>query len=525
MQTISSSLRSLYSQGEQYRDKAQHPRSPRHRRVQQLAYGGLALLAVGCKSLVDVDYPPNVANPGTTYTPTGAVDLYRAVVAQFRSATTGPSDGFVVNSGTLGDELNAGAYANPYYPGLTTRSLIDSRSNGSGDVVFNEAASYTATWRNLFAVRTRAMIAIAALQQYAPNAPKDYVGHSYALWAMSEIMLADLFCSGIPLTTVQLDGGFTPKPGSTSQEVYEHAVALFDSALAYTPDSSQFRNLARVGKGWALINLNRYDEAAAAVREVPTDFRYLNLHYAASWGSSTSNLYQELGYGYVSNLVSGSGTVSDQEGGNGLPYISSGDPRTKSFEWPTADYGYSLTKPWVPERWVKNAQGVNAPGSVPILMASGVEARLIEAEAALKRTDARWLTILDDLRTNGTIVSTAPNPNDATKIDTTWGRGTGAVLFTASFPGLAQITDPGTIAGRVDLLFQERAYWLFLTGRRLGDMRRLIRQYGRDKDTVFPIGPYPVGPAAAYGNDVNIPAPAGEKMNNVLYTGCINRDA
>lgn len=524
MQTISNSLRSFDQQGEQYRDNAQHLRPTWHRRVRQLAYGGFALLSVGCKNLVDVDYPPNVANPGTTYTPTGAIDLYRAVVAQFRSATTSQADGFVVNSGTLGDELNAGAYPNSYYPGLTTRSLIDSRSMGSGDAVFAEAASFTATWRNLYAVRSRAMIAIAALQQFAPNAPKDYIGHSFALWAMSENMLADLFCSGIPLTTVQLDGGFTPMPGSTSKEVYEHAVALYDSALAYTPDSSQFRNFARVGKGWALLNLNRYDEAAEVVREVPTDFVYLNPHYSSGYSSTTGNLYQELGYGYVSNLVSGSGTVSDKEGGNGLPYISSGDPRTKSFEWPTADYVYSQTKPWVPERWVKNAAGTNAPGNVPIVMASGVEARLIEAEAALKKADGRWLTILNDLRTNGTF-TTAQNPNDITKIDTTWGRGTGAALFTASFPGLAELTDPGSTAGQVDILFQERAYWLFITGRRLGDMRRLVRQYGRDKDTVFPIGPYPVGPAAAYGSDVNIPAPAGEKMNNVLYTGCINRDA
>ena len=33
----------------------------------------------------------------------------------------------------------------------------------------------------------------------------------------------------------------------------------------------------------------------------------------------------------------------------------------------------------------------------------------------------------------------------------------------------------------MDLLFSERAFWMFATGHRLGDMRRLIRQYGRTR--------------------------------------------
>jgi len=35
--------------------------------------------------------------------------------------------------------------------------------------------------------------------------------------------------------------------------------------------------------------------------------------------------------------------------------------------------------------------------------------------------------------------------------------------------------DPGTQVGREDLLFRERAFWLFATGHRLGDLRRLAR--------------------------------------------------
>jgi hypothetical protein len=77
----------------------------------------------------------------------------------------------------------------------------------------------------------------------------------------------------------------------------------------------------------------------------------------------------------------------------------------------------------------------------------------------------------------------------------------------------------------VDLLFEERAYWLWLTGHRLGDLRRLIRQYGRTANQVFPVGAVPPGVAAnTYGSDVNFIIPADER-NNPLFRGCINRDA
>ena len=96
----------------------------------------------------------------------------------------------------------------------------------------------------------------------------------------------------------------------------------------------------------------------------------------------------------------------------------------------------------------------------------------------------------------------------------------------ATVAGLAPLTDPGTDAARVDLIFRERAFWMFSTGHRLGDMRRLIRQYGRSADTVFPIGPWPKG--GNYGPDINIPVPQAELNNpNLPSSGetCLDRNA
>ena len=37
---------------------------------------------------------------------------------------------------------------------------------------------------------------------------------------------------------------------------------------------------------------------------------------------------------------------------------------------------------------------------------------------------------------------------------------------------------------------RERAFWFYLTAHRLGDLRRLVNQYGRAKESVYPTGAY-----------------------------------
>jgi hypothetical protein len=76
--------------------------------------------------------------------------------------------------------------------------------------------------------------------------------------------------------------------------------------------------------------------------------------------------------------------------------------------------------------------------------------------------------------------------------------------------------------GAVNLLFNERARWLWLTAHRLSDLRRLIRQYNRPADTVFPTGPYFKVQFTVYGTDVNFPIPIDE-LNNPNFTQCTDR--
>lgn len=476
-----------------------------------------ALFACSPSDLVNTDPPTgegSIADPDAMKNETVALDLYKGVINKFRAATTGTSPSgyigvYVVMTGMLGDELNAGKTSAVFQDTFNGFTIVDSRAMTPTDVG-SIAAGYDNVWRQLQGVRIQAMNALGAVRKYAPNAPKDYAGHLFALWGMSEVMLSNFFCSGIPLSTVQFEGSFAYAPGSTNQEVYEHAIAMFDSALANAPDSADIRNLASVGKGWALLNLGRLAEAAQAVASVPDDFIYKNLHSTVITTTSGAANFTFSRFAVTPLLM---GTVSDREGVHGLPYRSSNDPRTISPQARAADPTITGNLAlFIPERWSKPKGG-----STPIVMASGVEARLIQVEAALKAGDPSWLTILNKLRTDGT-----------TAADGSFNPGTGAIVFTSvggTLPGLAPLTDPGTPESRLDLLFQERAYWLFLTGRRMPDMRRLVRQYGRTQDQVFPVGSYPAGPAGAYGSDLNAPAPPTEAAYNPQYSGCFDRQA
>lgn len=132
----------------------------------------------------------------------------------------------------------------------------------------------------------------------------------------------------------------------------------------------------------------------------------------------------------------------------------------------------------------------------PVTIVGGIEARMIEAEAAFRAGNtALAIQKLNQARTESGVA------------------------------GLTTLTDPGTDAARVDLIFRERAFWMYSTGHRVGDLRRLIKFYSRPASSVFPVGPWHKG--GNYGSDVNFPIPQAEQNNPNLPTGqsCIDRNA
>jgi starch-binding outer membrane protein, SusD/RagB family len=86
---------------------------------------------------------------------------------------------------------------------------------------------------------------------------------------------------------------------------------------------------------------------------------------------------------------------------------------------------------------------------------------------------------------------------------------------------MAALIDPGTEDGRVNMQFREKACWTCSRGQRLGNMRRLIRQYGRTVATVRPQGVHHKG--GNYGKDVNLPVTQPEE-NNPNVKSCTDRN-
>jgi hypothetical protein len=136
-----------------------------------------------------------------------------------------------------------------------------------------------------------------------------------------------------------------------------------------------------------------------------------------------------------------------------------------------------------------------------IAVVNGIDARLIEAEAALAAGQpAQMMTILNTLRATPLTIGTV-------------------TTVPSTLPALA---DPGTADGRLNLLFREKAFWTFTRGQRLGDLRRLVRQYHRTVAQVFPEGTHYRG--TTYGADVNLPVTVGESNGNLNFTGCLDRN-
>lgn len=431
---------------------------PVQRRV-GAAWLAIALFLSSCDALTDVK-ATDVTDPDALSNPGGAATLYAGGIATFASAFAAYPVAQFLASGLIADEFI---------------TAPPQGSWASYDFRLLEEPGETWPYEELQRARIAALQAIEGLQLNAPE-PQSSIGEMFAYIGYVETFLGENMCSGIPLSALVNN---EPVFGEqfTTMQMFEQAVSDFDSAAAYAGTSGEALNLARVGRGRALLNLRRFGEAADAVRDVPTDFRW-----QVAMSATTTLEYN--GYYYTAYLFSYV-TVQDNEGTNGLNFVSANDPRVP-LQLGEGDYGlahYQLPTYDSPD--------------APVELASGIEARLIEAEAAYQENPGDlsatgWLGMLNELRA------------------------------TAISPGLPPLDDPGENMAREDLIYRERAFWLYGTGHRHGDLRRLVRQYDRDVESVFPTGFTVHG--IPYGQDVNI-APPERQDNNPNYTGCFDRKA
>jgi hypothetical protein len=376
------------------------------------------------------------------------------------------------------------------------------------EAVGNYAESGDNALQQLIAARASLLLLAPGLLKYEPPEGRDKAGEAYALAGYVELLLGEDYCAGIPLDGVLPGGGVQYTQPLTTDSIFAIAEAHFDTAVVNAGGDNVVGALASVGLSRAL--LDRGKPAAAAVSAVPTNFVYnMELEPSSNDGAPyQTNLYAGEFAGNSPGCAAF--TTSDREGQNGLNFVSARDPRLvlDSTIAPTCDgiFGGPGTGTWYyPVRF-----GLSVQTYVPL--ATGIEARLIEAEDALHGGDpSQWASDLDVLRTDSA--------------------NTHVMFDTSSAPIKDDSTIGAPVAAQVDFMFRERAFWLFGSGTRLGDLRRLVRQYGRGPETVFPTGayangvsPYLPSPLPQYGGDVALTLPAIGGLfttTNPNYRGCL----
>jgi hypothetical protein len=462
-------------------------RSTRTRLRRTAAVASLAVAAAGALPLASCSpdefltiTDPDIINPQDVQSPAGANAVRLGAISRFKMATSGsPPTG----ADTSSLFLLGGLFADEWINGdsFIARQEIDQR------VITPENTFLTTANRILHRARFNAELAVELLARWVPNAPAWQVGEMHLIQAYVTNILAEHYCDGLVFSDV-VEGREVYGSPITVAEAFQRALEHANTGLALTfgTDTASLRvqRSLQVIKGRILLNLSLPAEAATAVAGVPANFAHINAH---STTTAINGIWQ-----YNNNARRYS--LGNAEGGNGINFATAGDPRLPVCVGGdaacraigvTQTVRDDLTSPvHVQMKW--------PTADAPVAIITGVEARMIRAEALLRA--GNFAAALDTLNAARTAVA-----------------------------GLTPLTDPGSDSARVSLLFRERAFWMFGTGTRVGDLRRLIRQYGRPQNTVFPTGVWHKG--GNYGTDVNMPVPQAELNNPNVDQACLNRNA
>ena len=438
-------------------------------RLRRAGQGGalaLALLAAGACSIQDSlleQQQPQIIKPGDVQSATGAVAIYNGVLGRLRTSLNGGDNNTesIWNfAGLMTDELKVGDT-------FSQRIDADQRRSQDNDAVI------TTLYNKVQQSRGYARDAINSLLAYAPEETTK-IAEMYMVMGFMEATLGQDFCNGIPLgETVNGVPQYTAP--LTNEQVFRQAIARYDSALDALSGASAatvtVRNATLIAKGRAQVALGQFAAAATTVSGIPTSYAYL-ITYSIP---TQSNEWWQMG------------TATFR---NNLPFASANDPRVKVGRTNTKAFdGLTLFD-----------ELLNWGREDPISLVNGLDARLIEAEAQLAlKSPAGWAAmnaILNQLR--------AAPPK--------YGNLTIAPMAALSLP-LTQVEAENQF-------FREKAFWQYGRGERLSDLRRLVRQYGRGAETVYPTGSF--HKSGSYGTNVSFAVPDAER-SNPNFTGCLDR--
>ena len=209
----------------------------------------------------------------------------------------------------------------------------------------------------------------------------------YFARGFAELQLASDFCNGIPLSDGAGDVAVFGQPLPV-KDVFAVAVASFDTALTMSSNATDAPSIAinraaSIGKARALLGIGLTNAAAAAaalVTGIPTTYRYdvtasLTGGYNTLWDQAASqNRYT------VSDSMQGNARTILVK--NAIPFLSAKDRRVPAH-YKIASNGKDTVKSQDGGTFVIQVDSLWGQTSA-VAVTAGLDARLIEAEAALK---------------------------------------------------------------------------------------------------------------------------------------------
>ncbi len=450
---------------------SQRHTQPRLRVASIAAAMVIAAGSIGCSTgdLLEVE-SPDIIDPRAVQSPAGANAVRLGAMAQFTAATSG-GESLLLLSGLFADEwINGDTFVD--------RHQFDKRDMLPVNTFMVAAA------RNMHRARQSASQAVSLMQTYLPTAPASQVAELHFVQAFLVNQAGENFCNGLVFSEVDADGTVTYGNQITGVQAFERALGHATDGLAVVTGATaadvRVRHALNLTRARILFNLNRPADAATAVAGIPTNYQY-NIGHGIS--NSNNNLW-------FWNISARRYSVGDNEGVNGLDFVSAQDPRVPTCRAPCSGITQATRDDGQQPLWL---QQIWPTRDATFSLLQGVDARMIEAEAALLAGNAG--AALDILNAARATVSLDP------------------------------LTDAGTEADRLNQMMREKAFWSFGRGQRMGDLRRLVRQYGRAQNTVFPTGDWHKA-GGTYAGDVNMPL-SQEESNNPNLNGsaaCLDRN-
>src|SRR5579872_151564 len=429
---------------------------------------------------------PGVISPSSVNSPTAADAVYVGALSRWKLSMNGGggnTEAIWNWEALFTDELRSADT-------FSQRNDADQRNTQANDGVL--LPIYAAAQQ----ARGRARDAINALLAYDTSPTgKTHVGEMYLAMGYIEEELAQAFCNGLSFGET-VNGVPQYSPQLAGPDEYKLAISRFDTAMTYlTGTDAATTNLkyaVAIARARAQVDLGDFAGAAATVASVPTSYEY-NFDYSIT---TSDNEWWVMGPS-VRRYTAGDSTSVGGQILNAIPFAELNDPRV------------SVTDTKSPgEDGVTDFIQVNNWGrDDPTPPLTGIDAQLIIAESKLQAGDyAGKMGVLNALR------------------------GSPQTIGVFKIPAMAPLPVPTDKNTAINVFFREKALWQYERGYRLDDLRRLVRQYGRTQDQVYPSGVFVRNgtPTGTYGTETAFPIPSqgvGSETSNPNFKGCLDNNA